>query len=254
MYTVTKLPDGEIDHVTFHGSAIASTVVEYVVGGVFAALLAGAVTLVVGKAILGRKASGAEVAETVRGRAWPLLVASLAASLGPFVPFLAVAVLALIAAPAGDSALAIVLIVGIPSAIGSAFYLWGKLTLVVPAFVLERIGVRAAVTRSWRLVRGAFWRTWGLRALVYLIVGIASAILTTIFGFVGGVFGGSTSIFDAATPPLGAAVARVVGEGAVWMLVQPLVAAALTLIYVDRRMRAEAFGIQLAESVRAGRV
>jgi hypothetical protein len=37
----------------------------------------------------------------------------------------------------------------------------------------------------------------------------------------------------------------------VWMVTQPITAAALTLIYIDRRMRAEGLDMQLTQAARA---
>ncbi len=39
------------------------------------------------------------------------------------------------------------------------------------------------------------------------------------------------------------------GDGLGWIITQPVLAATITLIYVDRRMRAEAFDMQLARAV-----
>jgi hypothetical protein len=210
---------------------VAAFVLSFVIGQIFTALLAGVVTHVVGKAVLGQRADGRETLAAVGRRWWPLLVVSVLAGVLPYVP-----VLFLIVGP-----------LGIIPMIGVAVYLWGKLALAVPAFVLERIGAGRAIGRSWRLVRGAFWRTWGLRALATLIVGIAAAVLEVPFGL------SSFSAFNNGhTPSTGALALATIGSGIVWMLTQPLFAAVLTLIYVDRRMRAEGLDIQLTQAARSG--
>jgi len=50
------------------------------------------------------------------------------------------------------------------------------LTLYGPAIVVERVGVRAAFRRSAQLVRGHFWRVFGLAAMV-LVVGEGTGAL-----------------------------------------------------------------------------
>jgi hypothetical protein len=124
--------------------------------------------------------------------------------------------------------------------------LWGRLALAVPVFVLERQGPGRAIARSWRLVRGAFWRVWGLRALVSLIVGAASAALTAPIIVL--LFGSATRGENASAIVL---VLAAITGAVVWMLTQPVVASALTLIYVDRRMRAEGLDLQLTQAARA---
>ena len=54
-------------------------------------------------------------------------------------------------------------------------FLWGVWAVAAPALVLERTTVRAALSRSRRLVEGTFWRVWGIRALGW--------VLTTVLGF-----------------------------------------------------------------------
>ena len=58
--------------------------------------------------------------------------------------------------------------------------------LVIPAIVIEDIGVFAALRRSWALTRGYFWRTLGIVLLFALILGIVSAIITSPLSFISG--------------------------------------------------------------------
>ncbi|MGH8889789.1 MAG: hypothetical protein ACRDV3_08515, partial [Acidothermaceae bacterium] len=113
------------------------------------------------------------------------------------------------------------------------------------------LGARAAVSRSWRLVRGAFWRVWGLRALVSLIVGVAGGVINLLFLAISGALGSFSAITNDRQQPLSTLLVIAVGGAVVWALTQPLLASALTLIYVDRRMRAEGLDIQLARAAQA---
>ena len=58
-------------------------------------------------------------------------------------------------------------------------WLWVKLGFVPAAIVLERTSILASVRRSWRLTNGAFWRTFGIRLLVVVMIGVATSIITT---------------------------------------------------------------------------
>jgi membrane-anchored glycerophosphoryl diester phosphodiesterase (GDPDase) len=124
--------------------------------------------------------------------------------------------------------------------------LWGRLALAVPIFILERRGPAASIARSWRLVRGAFWRTWGLRALVWLIVVVAGSILSAPLIAVL-----LPSALKGHAPSTAVLVLLVIFSAIAWAVTQPLIAASLTLIYVDRRMRAEGLDLQLTQAARA---
>ena len=225
----SSLPRQDGSRLVITSGGVAAVVLSYVASAIFSALLAGVVTEVVGKAVVGHRVEGRAVLSSVGRRWWRLALVSVLAGALPFLP-----VLFLIAGP-----------LGIIPAIPLAMYLWGKLTVAVPAFVLERTGVGAAISRSWRLVRGAFWRTWGLRALAYVIVAIAGGVLSIPFGI-------STfnDLSGGGSPSTGSIALSTIGGGIVWMLTEPLLAAAVTLIYIDRRMRAEGLDIQLAQAAR----
>lgn len=57
--------------------------------------------------------------------------------------------------------------------------------LVIPAMVIEDIGIFAALRRSWGLTRGYFWRTLGIVLLFGVILGIVSAVITGPLSFLG---------------------------------------------------------------------
>ncbi|MDQ1484917.1 MAG: hypothetical protein QOJ62_610, partial [Actinomycetota bacterium] len=148
-----------LQHIHVVGSGLTATIVEQVLSTMLGALLAGIVTSLVGKAIIGQRVDGAEVVRPVLRRFWGLVLVSLIVGLLPFAPLLLVIGIALVASSGGTSGLLVAgLVVGIPASLALGIFLWGKLALAVPAFVLERLGPWKAVTRSWRLVKGAFWR------------------------------------------------------------------------------------------------
>lgn len=92
------------------------------------------------------------------------------------------------------------------------------------AYVLEPIGVTAALARSRDLARGAWWQTFGVLALTGLLVAVLAAVLV----------------------PVGAAVGlRSITTFAVAMIAQPLVTAVGGLLYLDQRIRRERFDLAL---------
>ncbi|OAV59514.1 glycerophosphoryl diester phosphodiesterase membrane domain-containing protein [Enteractinococcus helveticum] len=57
--------------------------------------------------------------------------------------------------------------------------------LVIPAMVVEDIGIFAALRRSWGLTRGYFWRTLGIALLFGIILGFVSVVITGPLSFLG---------------------------------------------------------------------
>jgi hypothetical protein len=227
------------------GSSATGAVVSLIVNALCVALLAGVVTGVVGKAVIGQRPDGHEILAGVRKRWFGLLVVSVLAEILPWTPLL----LVLIGVVLGAISTGLGITVGVLGGVAALVLcplLWGRLALAVPIFILERRGPGASVARSWRLVQGAFWRTWGLRALVSIIVSIASSVLSIPLVVV---LVASTG--DGKTPSVVTLIVVVIFGAAIWMVTQPLIAAALTLIYVDRRMRAEGLDLQLVQAARA---
>lgn len=204
---------------------IAATVGEYVVSAVLSAVLAGMLSVVVSDAVLGRRTTAGEAWARVRPVFWRLMGAAL---LSGVVPFLG---------------LAFFLVPGV--------FLWGAWALTTPALVLERTGVIGALRRSWRLTVPDWWRVWGIRALATLLAVVLAGIISTVFGL-GSVF---SVLQDPAAADAGAAgtswlvltlgaIAGIIGG----TLTQPFVAGVVTLLYVDRRMRAEGLDITLRQT------
>lgn len=102
------------------------------------------------------------------------------------------------------------------------------LVLALPAAVEEPVGPLRALRRSIQLVRGRFWRTLGIVLVAYLITGIVSGLVSLPFGVPGTLFGGA---IGATFTGLGGALSG--------LLSTPLLAAALTLLYLDARVRRE---------------
>jgi hypothetical protein len=236
-YTTTG--SGQDFAIHLDSAGLTATIVQYILSAIFAALLIGFVTAVVAEAVLGRPVDTRELIGRVAKRWWALLLLSLVAGILPFLPLALFALFALPGAAKGFGALGVL---SLPLAV----YIWGKTTIAVPALVLERLGVWASIGRSWRLVRGSFWRTWWLRALATLIVGIAGTVIGLPFRLLAALFGNGLSAFaTGGGTSIGAGVITTIGAALVWMLTEPLLASVVTLIYIDRRMRAEALDLQL---------
>ncbi|HTC67924.1 MAG TPA: hypothetical protein VK662_00020, partial [Acidothermaceae bacterium] len=168
---------------TTNSGSITAVVVSLIVSALCVAVLSGVVTGVVGKAVIGQQPDSHEILATVRKRWFGLLVVSVLAEILPFTPFLLIVIGVVLGAISTGLGITFGVLGGVAALVLGPL-LWGRLALAVPIFILERRGPGASIARSWRLVRGAFWRTWGLRALVWVIVSIASGVLSLPLVFV----------------------------------------------------------------------
>jgi hypothetical protein len=197
----------------------------YVVSAVLGALLAGAMIVIVGEAVLGRPVTGRAVWDRVRPRFWPLIGCSL--------------------------------IVGIVPAIGLVFciapgaWLWAAWALATPALILEGLGPIQSIRRSFRLVKGAWWRTFFIRLLATLISGVVAGVIAIPFAAVGALISGFSAFDGTSGPPISFIALYALGTALAATITLPLGAGVQGLLYVDRRIRAEALDVRLAEAAAA---
>jgi hypothetical protein len=133
-----------------------------------------------------------------------------------------------------------------------------KLALAPSVIVLERSPVLAAVRRSWGLTRRAFWRTFGLIALVSVMVAVAGQIVSIPFSIIGGAIGGllfpnsggdvQSSILPIFVSTIPSLIVTVIVSG----IGQIAQVGALVLVYLDRRMRTEGLDLDLQRHVEQG--
>ena len=108
------------------------------------------------------------------------------------------------------------------------------LLLAVPALIAEGVSGTGAIRRSWRLVRGAFWRTLGLYLLAAIIAGVFHAVIALVLDIPGSFMSGAgATAVDSAAQAVAAVVAT------------PIALITVTLLYYDRRIRREAFDIEM---------
>jgi hypothetical protein len=115
--------------------------------------------------------------------------------------------------------------------------------LAVPSLMLEPVGVFGALGRAVRLTSRQFWRLFGILLLVALVVGVAGSMLRLPFSLVGEFFlvSGTDSGYGLTIYLLLTAVGTVISSA----LLQPFQAAVSALLYVDQRIRKEAYDVEL---------
>jgi len=109
-------------------------------------------------------------------------------------------------------------------------------SLSFPALLAERLGPVAALGRSYRLVKGRWWPTFGALLVMYLIVAVISGILGAIFG--------ASLVGSSGNEAVAATIYTIVNTLSS-LITLPLVAAVVTVIYFDQRVRKEGFDLHL---------
>src|SRR5918997_2774369 len=192
------------------GTALAGTLVTTTLTLVLTTLAAAACFRAVSDVYLGERPSVGGSLSFAATRLLPLIVLSLLYFLGLIPAFIAL------------------IIPGIWLAVA-----W---SLGFPALLSERLGPAAALGRSFRLVKGRWWPTFGALLVMYLIVIVISGILGAVLG---------ASLFAATDSEALAAVFSTIVNTISSLITLPLFAAVLTVIYFDLRVPKEGFDLQL---------
>lgn len=214
-------------------------VIQATVIGILQVLGTGMLAHIMNRATIGQATSFAQAWALVRPQILRLVGASLVVGL---------AVIAAVALPLLPGGLALAAgaaelgagLLGIGGLVSLVVAVWisFRLVLTTPAVALEDTSIATGLRRSWQLVGGAFWRTLGI-VLLGVVLGQA----------VGTVAAAPFNLFAGASAELSTgSVFALALSGMVTMLVAlPFIAGVTTLVYLDRRMRAENYAAQLQQ-------
>ena len=90
---------------------------------------------------------------------------------------------------AGAGALgALLAILAAIALIPALLFFYIRTAVAVPAIVLERVSGWQGLRRSWNLINGRFWATFGRMALLWIIAAIISSVVAAIFEIPGSAF------------------------------------------------------------------
>jgi hypothetical protein len=224
------------------GALGLGAVLQYV-GMIF---VTGMIAQVTAAAAIGRRLSLGEAWAATRGSRWRLIGLTLLVGLiwaVLFGGYAAASVLLLVLVDSWVPALLWFVITG-PLLVVLACWLWVRLTyLPVPALIIERIGVFAAIGRGYRLTRRQFWRTFGIGLLTVVITSVAAQVLAMPFSIASQVVGFAMS--DSGAAVLVIIVVNALGGVLSTAFVAPFTAAVASLQYLDQRMRKEAYDVEL---------
>jgi len=210
--------------------------------GLSGVVLSGMLTVVVGRAVFGAHITIREAWDRVRGRLPALLGLTLLEGVGAVLLFAVTIVVIAVAAvisPVLGVLVGIVVVIGVMTAF---LYLWTMLSFAPVLIVLERLPVFTAIGRSFALVRGSFWRVFGIRVLGSLVAGVVAFTVGIPFTLGGQLLG---VLAESVGASLAAAVLVAVGGAIGQIITAPFAAGVVVLLYTDRRIRAEAFDLVL---------
>lgn len=246
------------------GGGVAFSLVAVVITVFTSALLQGMLVTVVARAALGERAGIGQALRAALKRVLPLIGVALLLGALQVVALGLLGLLVYAIAQAGDTGVVFAVLTavvgGLLLVVGYAF-IAVKLTTVPSAIVLEGLGVFASIRRSWVLVRGAFWRTFGLLALVIVMVSAASQLVTLPFSVLGGALGGllfpnagtdGADLQDSIVPLLISTVPGSIVGVLVAGIGQVAQVGAVVLVYLDLRMRREGLDLDLQRFVEEG--
>ena len=230
---------------------LGSLVLGSVLQGLGLILVAGMIAHVVAAATVGRKLSLGEAWAATRGKRWRLVGLTLLLALATTLIISLYALTWVGVGFAADSWQLPVLygVVSIPAFLAFLVWFWVRLYyLPVPALMLEDVSIFGALGRGYHLTRAAFWRTFGIALLTFVIAQIAGSMLAAPVSIIsqGLLLGGVPGEAGVFLLIVGQALASVITAA----FVAPFTTSVATLQYVDLRMRKEAFDVDLMQ--RAG--
>ena len=257
------LSASEADAATIEAGATAGVILAALfavtlslVGG---SILQGIVSLEVARGAVGEKLRLRGLWSAAQGRLWALIgwsaLVAIATFIGIVVFSFVVALFFAIGGTAGTVFGVLAVLAGIVIGLALMAWLGTFLALVPSALMIERLTLGSAIRRSWSLVSGSFWRTFGILALIIVIVQTVSSVVTAPLSVIGGLGVGllnPTGNEDTAVVAFIAlyilTVILSVAIGAVTIIIQ---SAAPALLYIDLRMRTEGFDLELTRFVEA---
>jgi len=228
------------------GGSVLGLILAFVVGSV----VTGALTFAISERYVGEPVSVAAAYRKVLRKSvlYPFVGAIVLKNLVVFAPLGAAAAVGLTAvvvaaahSSAGATALAGIGMVGLVGlGLIWALYFGVRFLLVEPAVILEHVGAAGALSRSWNLMAGGWWKGLGLFLIVTLVTSFVVLALTGPTTF-------TVMSKDLAKEPVSHSllVIDTIISAIVQTLVAPWASIAWILLYYDMRIRKEGFDLEL---------
>lgn len=234
---------------------IFPTLLGVLVNFVGVTLLTGMLIVVLSRAVLGWRTNLRETWAAARPRLLGLLGLSLLTTVLLIAAAVAGVIPILIAVVSGEPPWVplVVGLVSVPAGLCLMVYLWVALALAPPAYMLERIEVLAALSRSRRLVRSTWWRVFGILLLGTIIAAVISGIIGIPFGLMSAAADGAFTTDAAVFTPISltALLISAIGTIIAGAITAPFTAGVIGLLYINQRITREAWDLELAQAAYA---
>lgn len=137
--------------------------------------------------------------------------------------------------------------------LAAGVWLWVRFCLAPPALILERQKVTGALRRSAKLVRGSWWRIFGVQLLALILARIVGFFVQTPASVLAMLTDGQSLLGPSTyTFSWGYLLIVAVGDVIALTLTLPLNAGITALLYMDQRIRREALDLELARAAGVG--
>ncbi len=131
----------------------------------------------------------------------------------------------------------ILVVLGLLLCVLPGIWLWIAFAVAVPVLLTEGVKGRRALGRSRRLVKGRWWQTFALVLIGYLLASIATAVLAGLVE--------ATALTDVGETTVAYFTLSTVANVVASVLTTPFIAAFVTVLYFDLRVRKEGFDLEL---------
>ncbi|WP_405830383.1 glycerophosphoryl diester phosphodiesterase membrane domain-containing protein [Streptomyces sp. NBC_00105] len=227
------------------GSTLSVSVVTQFIQILGTIVVTAMLTMVFSRAVLGQSSSVSTAWREARPQLLRLIGLTLLLALGAV---LIGAVLVLPGITADSTGL---IILGFVAWLPLLVWLGIKFSLASPALMLEMSSVFKAFTRSSKLVKGSWWRVFGITLLTGIIAFVVGLMIVGPLQLVGLLaFGGGFDALEdgSAQTAWGTLIFSAVGLIIAQTIVMPIQSGVTVLLYVDQRIRREGLDLELARA------
>lgn len=226
--------------------ALAPSLFITIIGTLFTTAV---LTVVISRSVLGRGVTLSDAWTEARPRLLQLLgLTLLLPVMGAVVVMVGILPGVLIGSGAG---VALAVLGGLAAAV-VLIWLMVSFSLASPALMLERQGIVPSLRRSAKLVKGTWWRIFGIQLLTMLLIFVVSMIIAVPFSLIAMAVDGEgvSGLFSETSPDFGWPFLIITGIGTVisTSITLPISAGVSVLLYIDQRIRREALDIELARA------
>jgi hypothetical protein len=234
------------------GDTLLSSGVVVLIGLLGTIVATALLTSVTSRAVLGKSVTTAEAWRDARPRLPKLFALTF------LLPLIAVAIITvgtlpglLVAVAGSSSAGAALAVLGGLGAGVVALWLMIRFSLASPALMLEKQGVLKSMSRSAKLVRGSWWRVFGIQLLATIIANIVASIVVIPFAIIASALSGdgvAGFLGSGGSPGWTFLIVSGIGSVIGSMITFPISAGVTVLLYIDQRIRREALDLDLARA------